>query len=181
MKRPALILLLPVLAATLGTLGCDKSPTAPTAAPPTPAPRTPIQATISRIDVEKFPAAKTDGSNWDASLIVSARRPDLYVMLTPITGASDFISPTRTDAQNNQVHAFSRWPSGDNLAAVIPYGNSRRVYVMDEDFGGDDDRVGWITVNLAAAYKGDEAGTFSHLFTDSGDRLSVRVYGTWGY
>jgi hypothetical protein len=52
---------------------------------------------------------------------------------------------------------------------------------MDEDFGGDDDRVGWITVNLPRAYKGDNAREFDHTFTDSGDRLSVRIYGTWGY
>jgi hypothetical protein len=180
MKRPALFLMLPVLAATFGTVGCDKSPTAPEVTPAPPPPMTPIQATITRIDVTKFPGSKSDGNTWDASVIASARRPDLYVVVAPTSGADDFVSITVQDAQTGQVHAFTRGVTGA-LPANIPYGSSRRVYVMDEDFGGDDDRVGWITLNLPRAYKGDNARDFDHTYTDSGDRLSVRVYGTWGY
>lgn len=55
---------------------------------------------------------------------------------------------------------------------------SRRVYVMDGDFGRGDDRVGWITVNLPKAYR-DSARQFSYSFTGSGKRLTVYVEGTW--
>jgi len=178
MKRSSLILLPLLIATSLGSLGCEKSPTAPAVtAPPA---RTPVQATITRIDVTKFPANAPNGSSWDVSLIASARRPDLYVILTPSTGGSDYVSTTVSDAESTKNYSFTRAASG-GLPATIPYGTSRRVYVMDEDFGGDDDRVGWITVNLPAAYQNDEARTFDHTFTDSGNRLSVRVYGTWGY
>jgi len=180
MKRPTLALLLPLIVTMFVAPGCGKSPTAPDVQAPAPTPMTPITATITHIDVTKFPATTPDGSNWDFSLIASARRPDLYVILTPLSGASDFVSTTASDAESTKDYAFTRAASG-GLPATIPYGTSRRIYVMDEDFGGDDDRIGWITVNLPAAYQKDNARNFDHTFTDSGNRLSVRVRGTWSY
>lgn len=173
--------LLLAFAAAAGVSGCSKSPTAPeVTTEPAPTINTPITATITKIVVTKFPSKKANGDNWDSSVIASARRPDLYVILTRENEPSDYVSTTVSDATSGTSYTFTSAVSG-HLPATIPYGTSRRVYVMDDDFGGDDDRVGWITVHLPHAYGQDNARNLDYTFTDSGNRLSVRVVGTWAY
>lgn len=174
-------LALPTLAASLGLVGCGKNPTAPEPQAPAPDPiMTPTTASIDKIVITKFPAKTTSGDDWDISILVASRRPDLYVILTPVNGVADYVSNTVSNATTGTHYTFTQAESGA-LPAYIPYGTSRRVYVMDEDFGGDDDRLGWITVNLPLAYQGDNARNLDYTFTDSGNRLSVRVIGTWSY
>lgn len=169
-------------AAALVTTGCNGSnPTAPQAPPPEI--KTPVGAVVTSISVTKFPAKKTDGSYWDFSLITADRRPDLYVILTAANQAADYVSNTVSNAVTGTVYTFTKAKDSSvgHLPAYLPYDTSRRVYVMDDDFGGDDDRLGWITVNLPHAYGGDNARSLDYTFTDSGNRLSVRVRGTWNY
>ena len=183
MKRSiAFVILIPLLAGAFALTGCGKSPTAPAARVPDPGPShtVPIKAVITKIVVTKFPAKKSDGSDWDLSPLTASRRPDLYVILEPTAGAADYVSNTVTDALSSEPHAFTLAVSGE-LPADIPYGTSRRIYFIDEDFGGDDDRVGWITVNLPLAFDSDNDRGFNYTFTDSGNRLSVQVIGTWDY
>jgi len=173
------IALLAAVAAGLG--GCGKSATAPDIPAGTePAILTPINATITKIEVVKFPAKKANGDDWDLSIIASYRRPDLFVVLTRENERGDYTSNTVTNAVPGTRYTFTSAVSG-RLPATIPYGTSRRIYVMDEDVGGDHDRVGWITVNLPGAYGQDNARNLDYTFTDSGNRLSVRVVGTWAY
>jgi len=180
MRHPIIpFALLALVAAGLG--GCGKHTTAPEVPAVTePVILTPINATIKKIEVVKFPAKAPDGSDWDVSIVASYRRPDLFVALTRENQPGDYTSNTVTNAVPGTRYTFTAAVSG-RLPATIPYGTSRRVYVMDEDFGGDHDRVGWITVNLPKAYGQDNARNLDYTFTDSGNRLSVRVVGTWAY
>jgi hypothetical protein len=180
--RVPFAMLIPALVAAIAMTGCN-SPTEPAAQTPDPPPAeaVPIRATINKIIVTKFPEKKSDGSDWDLSLLVASRRPDLYVVLEPSAGgAADFVSTTVADAPFGGAQTFTQAVSG-GLPADIAYGSSRRIYVMDEDFGGDDDQVGWITVNLPLAYGGGGARALDYTFADSGNRLNVRVVGTWYY
>ena len=185
MKRtPKFLALLAATAATIAVAGCHDGPAAPTA--PTDPPieiKTPVSATITSITVTKFPAKKGDGSDWDFSLISGGYRPDLYVILTAADQAADYVSNVVDDADATKDYTFTKPYSAydGSLPARLPYDASRRVYVMDKDVGGDDDRVGWITVNLPHAYQDDNARDLNYTFTDSGNRLSVKVSGTWSY
>jgi hypothetical protein len=181
-RSPLPLPILALVAVSCLAAGCGKSPTAPEPASPPPAPviQTPVEATITKIVVTKFPAQKSDGSDWDLSAIASSRRPDVYVSLQVPNQFPDFVSTTVNDAVSTHDYTFTT-PVIGGLPDHIPYGSSRRVYVMDADFGGDDDTVGWITVNLPAAYRDDNARTLDYTFTDTPGRLSVRVVGTWSY
>jgi hypothetical protein len=182
MNRPISFLALVTAVTALTATGCGKNPTAPEAGKPDPGPTimTPLNATISKIEIAKFPSRTTGGDEWDISVVAASRRPDLYVVLTRPNLPGDFTSNTVSNAEYGTKYGFTTGPGGD-LPATIPYGTSRRVYVMDEDFGGSPDRLGWITVHLPNAYQDDNARDFDHTFTDSGNRLSVRVMGTWAY
>jgi hypothetical protein len=184
MKRIAKSLVLPAAAAMIVVAGCTSSPTAPdTPEPPPVEIRTPISAVIQSISVTKFPAKTSDGSDWDISLITASKRPDLYVILTADGQAADYVSDVVSNAETGKVYTFTKPGSAydGTLPALLPYDHSRRVYVMDADVGGDPDRLGWITVNLPHAYRGDNARDLDYTFTDSGNRLSVRVRGYWNF
>lgn len=182
LQMPAVAL---AIAVALGSSSCGKSnPMAPvdpaSGAGPGPTIVTPISAVITRIQVTKFPSRKQDGSDWDSSISPAARRPDLYVDIPSPSGGDEYVSNTVSDATTGTVYTFTSSVAGE-LPDVIAYGTSHRVYVMDEDFGGGDDTVGWITLNLPAAYGQDNARYLDHTFTDSARRISVRVYGIWNY
>ena len=167
-------------------MGCGKSPTAPQAAAPDPAPiviAKPVAAVIQAISVTKFPSKKSDGGDWDASLFVASRRPDLYVILEIPSIVTEYVSNVETDAEFGKTHTFTKpYDALDgSLPARIVYDNRHRIYVMDKDVGGDDDQVGWITVNLPSAYHNDNSEILDYTFTDSGGRLSVRIQGEWRY
>jgi hypothetical protein len=181
-RRIALGTLLTCATLALAT-SCRNSPTAPATTTPPPTIQTPIAAEIQSISITKFPAKAADGSDWDVSLITSARRPDLYVLLTVDGKPADYISNIANDATTGTTYRFTQPydATSGSLPAKLAYDASHRIYVMDSDFGGGDDRVGWITVNLPHAYGGDNARTLDYTFADSGDRLRVRVQGTWLY
>lgn len=186
MKRTLRNLTAAALAAlALAGAGCGKSPTAPEQAtqPPPVQIQTPIEALVSSIAVTKFPATKSDGSAWDLSAIVASRLPDLYVVLQVPGQIPDYTSSTVVNADPSKPHTFneSRSLYDGSLPIVLPYDDSYRIYVMDEDVGGDPDRVGWITVNVPRAYRQDNARDLDYTYTDSGNRLSVRIRGLWKY
>jgi hypothetical protein len=172
-------------ALALVAAGCGNSPTAPEAqaGPPPVGIKTPIGAVIQAISVTRFPSQKSDGSDWDLSLIVASRRPDLYVLLTVPNLVAEYVSNVVLDAEQGKTYKFTQPGSSYDgaLPQTLPYDGSRRIYVMDEDVGGDDDRVGWITVNLPAAYQDDNARYLDYTYRDSGNRINVRVQGVWLY
>lgn len=178
-----------VVAAAVGTLflfGCDKgsNPVGPEDPGPPPVEiKTPKAVIVTSIAVTKFPAKTTSGEDWDYSLFTASRRPDLYVVLTVDGHFADYTSNVVTDAEFNKVYTFTKPYSvyDGSLPAQIPYDTSRRVYLMDQDVGGDPDRLGWITVNVPKAYGNDNASAMNYTYTDSGNRLSIRVRGTWIY
>ena len=177
------------LAAVVGTFilaGCGKSsnPVAPEVTGPAPVTiNTPTGVIVSSIAVTKWPAKTTSNQTWDISLFAAAQRPDLYVVLTVDGRVPDYSSNVVTDAEYGKVYTFTQPYSvhDGRLPATLPYDTSRRVYLMDQDVGGDPDRLGWITLNLPNAYGNDNASSMDYTFTDSGRRLSVRVRGTWTY
>ena len=183
MYRVPKLLAVLALAAGLAASGCKESPTAPeSSAPPTTPPptvKTPVSMTIQSITILKFPAKKTDGSDWDLSLIAADRRPDLYVVLNADNVAADYTSGVISNAAQGNTYVFDSVTSG--LRASLPFDSSRRLYVMDDDIGSADDRLGWVTVNLPAAYNDDGATAMGYTYTDSGGRLSVWIRGTWNY
>ncbi|HTO90722.1 MAG TPA: hypothetical protein VMJ70_06280 [Candidatus Sulfotelmatobacter sp.] len=169
--------------------GCGKSPTSPdptanqATIPPTVGIRTPLEGVVTSISVTRFPSKKSDGSDWDLSAISSSRRPDLYVVLQVPGHMPDYTSGTTANAESGKTYSFNTAASAldGSLPQVLRYDASHRIYVMDEDVGGDDDRVGWITVNLPAAYRQDNSRTLDYTYTDTEGRLSVRIRGTWSY
>lgn len=182
-RAPKLLALLAVLA-TIAVSGCGESPTAPES-PDSPAEpvKTPVSAVITSIGITEMPAKKADGSDWDLALLAADRRPDLYVVLREGDQPADFTSGTISNVLTDGTYVFQhpKDSSSGKLPATLPYGSTHRVYVMDDDFGSGDDRLGWITVNLPAAYRGDNATILNYIYTDSGGRLSVWIRGTWNY
>jgi len=175
-----------VAAGTLFLFGCNESsnPMAPENAGPPPVEiKTPTGVIVTSVAVTKWPAKTTSGSDWDISLITASKRPDLYVILKVDGHFADYTSNVVTNAEYGKVYTFTKPYSAydGSLPAKIPYDTSRRVYVMDQDVGGDPDRLGWITVNVPKAYKNDNANAMDYTYTDSGNRLSIRVRGTWTY
>jgi hypothetical protein len=189
MNRPARFLAPALCVATaLIASGCGKSPTAPEAPTTDPAPtptpvQEPVAAVIQSISVTKFPSKKLDGSDWDASLFTASRRPDPYVTLEIPSTLLAYVSNVVTDAEFGKTYTFTQPYDAfsGSLPARIPYGSSYRIYVMDKDVGSDDDRVGWITVDLPHAYPNDNTTDLDYTFADSGDRIHVRVRGHWTY
>jgi len=182
MKLHTSLVLMAAVAVALAASGCSKSsPTAPQVPTPSPTIFTPISAVITRIQVTKWPAKATSGASWDNSVIVSARMPDIYVDIpNPAGGGNEYVSNTVTDVPAGTVLSFEQAVAG-GFPVTIPYGADYRIYVMDSDVGGDDDRLGWITINLPGAYRHKNERTLDHTFTDSGKRISVRVLGEWRY
>lgn len=179
-RTPKPLVLLAAVAALVAS-GCKESPTAPESpepptVPPPPAVMTPVSAVITSISITDFPATKTDGSDWDLSLIAEDRRPDLYAIVQAGTQTPDFTSSTFSNAMHNHTYVFT-----NGLPITLAYDSSRRVNVMDDDFGSADDRLGWITLNLPAAYRGDNSSILNYDYTDSGRRLTVWIQGTWNY
>ena len=187
MRRiPKLMAVAATAAGTLFLFGCDKSdnPMAPENPGPPPVEiKTPTGVIVTSIAVTKWPSKTTSGSDWDISLFAASRRPDLYVIFKVDGQFADYTSNVVTDAEFNRVYTFTNPYSAydGRLPAKVPYDSSRRVYVMDQDVGGDPDRLGWITVNVPNAYRNDNASAMDYTYTDSGNRLSVRVRGTWTY
>ena len=167
----------------LSAAGCGKSPTAPdplATEPPPAQVKTPVGVIVSSISVTKFPSKTTDGKDWDISLFTADKRPDLYVSLAVPNSIPDYTSNTVTNAEFGKVYTFTKAASVYD-GSLPDYDTSHRIYLMDADVGGDPDRLGWITVNVPAAYNGDNASAFDHTYTDSGNRVSIRVRGTWKY
>jgi len=165
--------------------GCGKSssPMAPETGPAPIETMTPTGVIVSSIAVTKWPAKTTSNATWDISIFTSAQRPDLYVVLGVEGRVPDYTSNVVTDAEYGKAYTFTRAYSvyDGKLPTKLPYDTSHRIYVMDQDVGGDPDRLGWITVNVPRAYGNDNANAMDYTYTDSGNRLSVRVRGTWTY
>jgi hypothetical protein len=187
MKRiPKLGAVVAAAASALFLFGCNESsnPVAPENPEPPPVEvKTPTGVIVTSISLTKWPSKTTSGDDWDVSLFAASRRPDLYVILKVDGHFADYTSNVVTDAEYGKVYTFTKPYSAydGQLPATIPYDTSRRVYVMDQDVGGDPDRLGWITVNVPKAYDNDNANQMDYTYTDSGNRLSVRVRGTWTY
>ena len=172
------------LAAAFVLASCGKSPVAPRTEetpPPTPEIRTPTKLILQQIVVRKFPAKKTSGSDWDASLVVNSRKPDLYIVVGQDGGLPVYSSDVRDNATPGNIYRFTYGYGTSNLPISLPYGSQNRVYLMDRDVGGDNDRLGWITLNMASAYPDDNSSAVSHRFSDSGNRIEIEIVGTWDY
>ncbi|MGE5176700.1 MAG: hypothetical protein ACM3JJ_10035 [Hyphomicrobiales bacterium] len=185
-RLPKLAALVVATAGTILLSGCNSgsNPMAPdNSGPPPVTIKTPTGLIVSSIAVTKWPSTTLSGAEWDVSIFPSARRPDLYVVLTEDGHIPDYTSNVITDSVYGTVYTFTKSYSvyDGALPTKIPYDTSRRVYVMDQDVGGDPDRLGWITVNVPKAYQNDNASAMDYTYTDSGNRLSVRVRGTWTY
>jgi len=185
-RIPKLAAVAAMAAGTLFLFGCNESsnPMAPENTGPPPVEiKTPKGVIVTSIAATKWPSKTTSGEYWDISLFTASKRPDLYVILTADGHFADYTSNVVTDAEYNKVYTFTKPYSAydGKLPATIPYDTSRRVYLMDQDVGGDPDRLGWITVNVPNAYKNDNANAMDYTYTDSGNRLSIRVRGTWTY
>jgi hypothetical protein len=185
-RIPKLAAIVAAAAGTLFLFGCNQSsnPMGPEDAGPPPVEvKIPTGVIVSSISVTKWPSKTTSGDDWDVSLFAASRRPDLYVVLTVDGHIPDYTSNVVTDAEFGKVYTFTKAYSvyDGSLPATLPYDTSHRVYVMDQDVGGDPDRLGWITVNVPKAYRNDNASDMDYTYTDSGNRLSVRVRGTWKY
>ncbi len=182
--RMLTLALLPILAAPL-LAGCGTSPTAPqiTAVQDTASSviHTPTKLILQQIVLRKFPATTTSGDDWDSSLIVNARKPDLYVELRQEGYTPIYSSDVRENATAGNTYRFTEGYGTPNLPLDVPYGSAYRVYVWDRDVGGDNDRLGWITLNLPAAYPRNNSFEVDHTYRDSAGRIEVEIIGQWSY
>lgn len=169
----------------MGTVGCssddDSNPVAPGGNTPPEEEEilTPRQAVIQSIKVSRFDKTKGE-TNWDATLNIDSRRPDVYVTLQLGTAAPIFRSRTVDNAHGHYQYDMSRSSAGVGLPKTVLANSQVTFSLFDEDDITADDFIGAVGFRVLGTYKDDNAETFSWVLSGSGDTV-FRVTGRWVY
>ncbi|MDX2474916.1 MAG: hypothetical protein QNL91_14575 [Candidatus Krumholzibacteria bacterium] len=134
---------------------------------------------VRKISVSAFGAK--NGGNWDATLSVSGRRPDLYVTLRTgsSTSAPIYVSNVVDDAFDSAPYDFTASSAGTGLPKTVTANRSLYIRLMDEDIGADD-AIGSLSFRPLTYYNNDNSTGFYKVFFGS-NGTKVSVTGTWGY
>ena len=144
--------------------------------------KTPRYMRIESIKVTGFPKNKSNGDTWDWDPFSSTeRKPDIHVVLQrsgnylPV-----FWSDQRKNAHYTSTYVFTQPASGDDgeLPFDVPYGQTYKVNLIDDDFGGND-KMGSVTVNPSSIYNNDNATNFDKALSTDG--VKIKVKGAWVY
>ena len=167
----------------VGVVGCsdDSNPTGPggTTPPEEEEILTPRQVVIESIKISRFDKTKGE-TNWDATLNIDSRRPDIYVTMQLGTSSPIFRSRTVDNAHGHYLYNMSTSSAGVGLPKTV-YANSQLTFSLyDEDDVSGDDFMGAISFRILGKYKDDNAETFSWVLSGSGDTV-FRVTGRWVY
>ena len=167
----------------LAFVGCgeDSNPMAiQDPGPEQPEIRTPVSLKITEIRVESYGGKGGDG-NWDATVNVSGRRPDIYV--TVRTGSSSsapiYVSTVEKDAFSGVRYEFTKSSAGVGLPKTVSVNRKLTLTMMDEDIGADDN-MGSYSFDPIDAYRQDNAVGFQRTYTGS-NRAKFTVVGNWVY
>ncbi len=169
----------------VGAIGCSQSsnPMGDNGqAPPPPVEiKTPQALIITSIKVTGF-ASKNNGDNWDWDpFSAKKRRPDIYVQLQQSGHFPLYVSDERADAYYNKSYTFTKPASVNDghLPREIPYGRTMAVFLVDDDFGGNQ-TMGSVTFRPSGLYKHDNANSISAALTGS-NSVKMVIAGTWKY
>lgn len=182
-KTPLLLILLTFIG--LLATGCsDDNPTAPVI-PDTGGDETgeeirqPRSLKITKIGVSSF--GEKNGGNWDATISVAGRRPDLYVTLRAGTSvnAPNYVSNVVEDAFSGAPYDFVSSGAGTGLPKTFAANRTVYVHLMDEDIGNDD-TIGSVSFKPQDLYRDDNAAGFYRVLFGT-NSTKVTVHGTWIY
>lgn len=144
--------------------------------------QTPRYMRVESISVRQFPKNKPNGDTWDWNPLSSnERKPDLEVVLQR---SGNYIpaywSDQRKNATYTSTYVFTEPASPDDgeLPHAVPYSQTWKVHLIDDDFGGND-QMGSVTVKPSSIYKQDNATNFDETIKN-GD-IKVRLRGAWIY
>ena len=181
-RTPLLLALLVVFLA--GCSDDDGNPTAPTGPDGSDDPDVeeilePRFASIRSIKVDRFDATKGE-TNWDLTLDLEGRRPDVYATLQIGTSSAFYRSQPVEDAEWNLQHDLSTAESGSaRLPRSVGTASQLTVSLFDDD-GIGDDFMGAISFVVGGKYRDDNATDFTWVLSGSGD-VVFRVSGQWVY
>ena len=144
--------------------------------------KTPRYMHIENISVRHFPKNKPNGNTWDWDPFSSTeRKPDLEVVLQRSGNyLPAFWSDQRKNANYTSTYVFTQ-PASEHdgeLPYDVPYSQTWKVNLIDDDFGGND-KMGSVTVKPSSIYNNDNATNFDKTITN-GD-IKVRLRGAWIY
>ena len=144
--------------------------------------KTPRYMRIESISVKQFPKNKSNGDTWDWDPFSSTeRKPDIEVVLQRSGNyLPAFWSDQRKNANSTSTYVFTE-PASEydgELPFAVPFDQTYKVNLIDDDFGGND-KMGSVTVKPLSIYNNDNATNFSKTLT-SGD-LKIKVRGAWIY
>lgn len=144
--------------------------------------KTPRYMHIESISVTRFPKNKSNGDTWDWNLFSSTeRKPDIEVVLQRSGNyLPAFWSDQRKNATYTNTYVFTK-PASEHdgqLPHDVPYSQTWKVSLIDDDFGGND-QMGSVTVRPSSIYNDDNATNFNKTLT-TGD-LKIKVRGAWIY
>lgn len=143
---------------------------------------TPRYMHIESIKVTGFPKNKSNGDTWDWNpLSPTERKPDIEVVLQRSGNyLPAFWSDQRKNATYTSTYVFTQ-PASEydgELPHDVPYGQTWKVSLVDDDFGGND-QMGYVTVKPSSIYKNDNATNFDKALSRNG--VKIKVKGAWVY
>ena len=143
---------------------------------------TPRYMHIESITVTGFPKNKSNGDTWDWNPLSSnERKPDIEVVLQRSGNyLPAFWSDQRKNANYTSTYVFTQAASSNDgeLPHDVPYSQTWKVNLIDDDFGGND-QMGSVTVKPSSIYGKDNATNFNKTLKN-GD-LKIKVRGAWIY
>lgn len=169
----------------LGAIGCSQSSNpmgndTGEVAPPVQI-KTPKALIITSIKVTGF-SSTNSGKDWDWDpFSATKRRPDIYVQLQRTGYLPIYTSDSRADAYYNKSYTFTKPASvyDGHLPREIPYTELWNVYLVDDDFGGNQ-TIGSISFRPSSLYANDNASSVSKTVSGS-NSVKIVINGTWKY
>lgn len=170
-----------ILVLLFALVGCSSDDSNPTGPGPVEEEEilTPKQARIRTIKIDGFDKTKGE-TNWDATLNLDSRRPDVYATLQLGTSAPIFRSRTVDDAHGHYLYDLSTSSAGVGLPKTVYANRQITLSLFDEDDISGDDFMGAVSFIPLGTYKDDNAESFSWVYRGSGDTV-FRVTGDWVY
>jgi len=137
---------------------------------------------VRKIVVTGFDKNRPDGSTWDWDpLSAEARKPDIRVSLQRDGALPAYVSDTRKNASYTGSYTFTQPASvhDGSLPHEIIRSRTYRIYLVDDDFGGDE-TMARATIRLSSLYGKDNASGIDKTISGS-NGFRVRVIGDWVY
>jgi len=186
LKKLAALAVLAAIAIVGAGCSGDDSPMGVDAAnnetPPPVVIKTPKTVIIDEIKVTRFSAKRANGDDWDWDpFSAGPRRPDIRVSLQRSGYTPAYNSDTRDNAYYNRSYKFTEPASvyDGHLPHSFSYGTAYKVYLVDDDFGGDE-TMHSATVKGSALYGKDNATSFTKTIYGTRD-FRIVVTGRFKY